>query len=125
VFCQSEDSLAQLVLRHDCAQIAHGLAVLFAVCNCSKRVQAAIVLWERLNVRPRLVVVIVLRHALLVSGYWPDYTKLAEDSAQEVVWREEDGRETSANEVEGHGGELQRQAALSGNDAYFITSSEQ
>jgi hypothetical protein len=120
VFCQSENSLAELVLRHDCAQIAHGLTVLLAVCDCGKRVQAAIVLRERLNVRPCLVFVIVFRHALLFSRCWPDYTKLAKNCAQEMVWREEDGRETTANEVEGHGGELQRQAALSGNDAYFM-----
>lgn len=63
VLREAEHPLAELVLCHDGAQVAHGLAVLLRVCDGSERMQAAVILGKWLNVRPCLVVVVVFRHS--------------------------------------------------------------
>lgn len=67
VFRQAQHALAELVVRHDSAQVAHGLAVLLRVCDGGQRVHSAVILRERRDVRPCLVVVVELwrRHAPL------------------------------------------------------------
>lgn len=68
VLSKAKDSLAELVLRHDGAQVAHGLAVFFRVRDGSEWMQAAVILWKWHNVRPRLVVVIVFWHLSLYAS---------------------------------------------------------
>jgi len=62
---EAQHSFAELVGRHYCAQVAHGLAVLLGIRDRGERVQSAIILRQWFDVRPRLVVVIVFGHSLL------------------------------------------------------------
>jgi hypothetical protein len=106
VLCKPQHPVAELALRHDRAQVAHGFAVLVGVRDCGQRVQAAVVLRQRLYVCPRLVVMVESRHSLLVARRRVDHVKPAEDCAQNVEWREQDSRELAADEVGGrHGGD--------------------
>lgn len=124
MFGESQNTLAELVLCHHCAQVAHGLAVFLRVCDRREWVQAAIVLRERLDIRPRLVIFVVFRHLLLPGG-----RRLCEKSGiywvQESVWREQKSCDSIADEVEGrHGGvrQLHITTALGGNAAAFYHS---
>jgi hypothetical protein len=81
VFRKPQHALAELALRHDCAQITHGLAVLLRVRDGREWVQPAIVLRERLQVRPRFVVMVEFRHSLRVAGQSSDRPESAEDCA--------------------------------------------
>jgi hypothetical protein len=98
VLRKRQSALAELVGRHERAQVAHGRAVLLGVGNGCKGMHATIVLGQGQDVGPCRVFGVVLWHLSLCASGW------GEDCVEKAEGRQDRAGDDAADEVHGHGG---------------------